>query len=150
MQMDDPSISADGKWDEKRYNDIVNKLTPFLKGCGYNPAKDLAFCPLAALTGGNVLNSPDSAVCDWWKGSTLFQLLDSTDAPKRDPMASFRMPVMDRYKDMGTVVMGKSESGVVQVLRCSTTAHLEMKCFQPTSKPLMLTLLHAIAPLSVS
>lgn len=115
MQMDDPSISTDKMWSEERYNDIVGKLTPFLKGCGYNPAKDLAFCPLAALTGGNVVEPPKPEICKWWKGSTLFQLLDSTDAPNRDPMASFRMPVMDKYKDMGTVVMGKSESGVVQV-----------------------------------
>jgi hypothetical protein len=41
--------------------------------------------------------------------------MDKTEPPQRDPMASFRMPVMDKYKDMGTVVMGKSESGVVQV-----------------------------------
>jgi peptide chain release factor subunit 3 len=115
MQMDDPSICTDNKWSEPRYTDIVNKLTPFLKGCGYNPAKDLAFCPLAALTGGNVQKPPAPGMCDWFKGHTLFQLLDSTEAPARDPMASFRMPVMDKYKDMGTVVMGKSESGIVQV-----------------------------------
>ena len=108
-------MCTDGKWSEERYTDIVGKLTPFLKGCGYNPAKDLAFCPLAALTGGNVFRTPQDGTCDWWKGNTLFQLLDSTDAPARNPMASFRMPVMDKYKDMGTVVMGKSESGVVQV-----------------------------------
>lgn len=115
MQMDDPSICDDGKWSKDRYDDIVSKLTPFLRSCGYNPAKDFVFCPLAALTGGNVLRKPAAEVCDWWDGPTLFEALDSTDAPPRDPMASFRMPIMDKYKDMGTVVMGKSESGVVQV-----------------------------------
>jgi peptide chain release factor subunit 3 len=40
--------------------------------------------------------------------------MDKTEPPPRDAMASFRMPVMDKYKDMGCVVMGKSESGVVQ------------------------------------
>jgi peptide chain release factor subunit 3 len=112
--MDDSSISVNGRWSEDRYKDIVGKLTPFLKGCGYHPTKDLAFCPIAALTGGNVLNKPAADFCEWWSGPTLFELLDSTEAPPRDPMASFRMPVMDRYKDMGTVVMGKSESGIVQ------------------------------------
>ncbi len=30
-------------------------------------------------------------------------------------MAPFRMPVIDKYKEMGTIVMGKSESGLVTV-----------------------------------
>lgn len=115
VQMDDPSICDGDKWSKARYDDIVGKLTPFLRSCGYNPAKDFVFCPIAALSGGNVLHKPKPEVCDWWDGPTLFEALDSTEAPARDPMASFRMPVMDKYKDMGTVVMGKSESGVVQV-----------------------------------
>jgi hypothetical protein len=62
----------------------------------------------------DVQSKPPPEVCSWYDGPTLFALLDSTDAPPRNPMASFRMPVMDKFKDMGTVVMGKSESGVVQ------------------------------------
>lgn len=113
-QMDDHSVCKDGKWSKERYDDIVSKLTPFLKGCGYSPTKDFVFLPIAALSGGNILSKPDPAVCGWWDGSTLFELLDATEPPTRDPMASFRMPVMDKYKDMGTIVMGKSESGVIQ------------------------------------
>ena len=30
-------------------------------------------------------------------------------------MAPFRMPIIDKYKEMGTIVMGKSESGLVSV-----------------------------------
>ena len=30
-------------------------------------------------------------------------------------MAPFRMPVIDKYKEMGTIVMGKSEAGLVTV-----------------------------------
>ena len=33
----------------------------------------------------------------------------------RDGIAGFRMPVMDKFKDMGCVVMGKSEQGCVAV-----------------------------------
>lgn len=29
-------------------------------------------------------------------------------------MDSFRMPIIDRYRDMGTIIMGKSEAGVVK------------------------------------
>jgi hypothetical protein len=50
----------------------------------------------------------------WYTGPTLFEQLDSTDVPPRDPLAPFRMAVIDKFKDLGTVVMGKSESGAVR------------------------------------
>ena len=42
------------------------------------------------------------------------QVLDNADPLPRDPLAPFRMSVIDRYKDMGTIAMGKSECGVVR------------------------------------
>lgn len=33
----------------------------------------------------------------------------------RDPLGPFRMSILDKYKDMGVIVMGKSESGTVSV-----------------------------------
>lgn len=45
----------------------------------------------------------------------LSQVLDDLEPQDRDPDAPFRMPIIDKYKDMGTVVMGKSESGTVKV-----------------------------------
>ena len=56
----------------------------------------------------------------WYKdakgkpGPTLFELLDSTEIPVRDALAPFRMAVIDKFKDLGTVVMGKSEAGCVR------------------------------------
>jgi len=35
--------------------------------------------------------------------------------PRRPPTAPFRMPIVDKYKDMGTMIMGKSEAGLVAV-----------------------------------
>lgn len=117
-------VLENGKWSQKRYDDIVSKLKPFLKSCGYNSAKDLVFLPIAALSGDNIVGKCKSDICDWWSGPTLFEALDATEPPRRDPMASFRMPVMDKYKDMGTIVMGKSESGVVQVyVACNQRCH---------------------------
>jgi Elongation factor Tu GTP binding domain len=74
LQMDDPSISDNGKWSKARYDDIVAKLSPFLKGCGYHPQRDITFLPIAALTAGNVSKSPGKDVCDWWDGPTLFEV----------------------------------------------------------------------------
>ncbi len=50
----------------------------------------------------------------WYKGPTLFEVLDATEVPPRDPLAPFRMAVTDKFKDLGTVVMGKSEAGCVR------------------------------------
>ena len=56
--MDDPSISnPDGSWSQERYDEIKDKLSPFLKQCGYNLGRDVDFCPIAALSGGNVVRT---------------------------------------------------------------------------------------------
>ncbi|KAL4853614.1 Eukaryotic peptide chain release factor GTP-binding subunit ERF3B [Chlorella vulgaris] len=114
-KMDDPSIIEDGdKWSKERYDEIEGKLTPFLRGCGYNPKKDLLFIPLSGLMGLNMKERVSTDVCSWYNGPALFELLDGIESTGRDPYLPFRMPIMDRYKDMGTVVMGKSEAGVVK------------------------------------
>lgn len=38
----------------RRYEEIVTKLGPFLRGCGYNPKKDLEFLPISGLHGTNI------------------------------------------------------------------------------------------------
>ena len=41
--------------------------------------------------------------------------MDRIEVIERDPSAPFRMSVLDKYKDMGVIVMGKSESGTVAI-----------------------------------
>ena len=113
-KMDDPSVVENGNaWSQTRFDDIVAKLSPFLRGCGYNPKKDLIFIPISGLMGHNMKAPVDKSICSWYDGKPLFDVLDEIDPISRDPFAPFRMPIMDKYKDMGTVVMGKCESGVV-------------------------------------
>lgn len=113
-KMDDPSIVEDkDAWSQQRYDEIVGKLSPFLRGCGYNPKKDLIYIPISGLMGHNMKELVSKDVCPWYNGKPFFDILDDVEAISRDPFAPFRMPVMDKYKDMGTVVMGKCESGVV-------------------------------------
>jgi peptide chain release factor subunit 3 len=115
-KLDDPSVAnADGSWDKARFDEIERGLTPFLKACGYNTKRDVAFIPISALSGGNVRDKAAASSCAWYDGPTLFEALDAADLPASDPLAPFRMPIVDRYKDMGTMVMGKSESGLVKV-----------------------------------
>lgn len=47
------SALSDAHVPAHRYDEIVTKMTPFLRSCGYQP-KDLAFLPIAGLMGVNV------------------------------------------------------------------------------------------------
>jgi len=114
-KMDDPSvIQEDGTWSKARYDEIVNGITPFLKTCGYNPKKDVIFLPMSGLLGHNIVKGVKDTVAPWYKGGTLFEVLDNTDPLPRDPLGPFRMSVIDKYKEMGTIAMGKSEAGIVR------------------------------------
>jgi len=121
-KMDEPSIvGPNGEWSQERYKEIQDKLTPFLKNCGYNPKKDVVYVPISGLYGDNIKNGVDvQKTAPWYKdasgkpGPTLFELLDATEIPERDALAPFRMAVIDKFKDLGTVVMGKSEAGCVR------------------------------------
>jgi peptide chain release factor subunit 3 len=55
----------------------------------------------------------DKSICDWYSGPPLLQLLDALDLG-RNYSGPFLMPIADKVKDMGTVVMGKIESGHVK------------------------------------
>ena len=43
------------------------------------------------------------------------QTLDLIEDMDRNPIAPLRMPIVDRWKDMGTIIMGKMESGFMRV-----------------------------------
>ena len=121
-KMDDPTV----EWKKDRFDHCVNKLRPFLKGCGFRIKKEVKFIPISGLTGANVQDEVAKSVCPWWSKcvaagenntstSTLISLLDSLQIDGRDAKAPLRMPVLDRYKDSGTIVMGKVESGTIRV-----------------------------------
>ncbi|XP_054817466.1 uncharacterized protein LOC129317134 isoform X1 [Prosopis cineraria] len=109
-KMDEPTV----KWSKERYDEIESKMIPFLRSSGYNVKKDVLFLPLSGLTGANMKTRLDKSTCPWWDGPCLFEVLDSVDTPPRDPKGPLRMPILDKFKDMGTVVMGKVESGTVR------------------------------------
>lgn len=52
----------------------------------------------------------------WYKGKTFFDILDSLPPLTRTPNAHLRLPVLARYKDMGSIcLLGKVESGTLRV-----------------------------------
>ncbi|XP_031406060.1 eukaryotic peptide chain release factor GTP-binding subunit ERF3A-like isoform X3 [Punica granatum] len=109
-KMDDPTVN----WSKERYDEIESKMIPFLRSSGYNVKKDVQFLPISGLFGSNMKTRVDKSVCSWWNGPCLFKALDAIEGPPRDPKGPFRMPILDKFKDMGTVVMGKVESGSIR------------------------------------
>ncbi|KAK4800519.1 hypothetical protein SAY86_021006 [Trapa natans] len=108
-KMDEPTVN----WSKERYDEIESKMVPFLRSSGYNVKKDVQFLPISGLIGSNMKTVVEKSVCPWWNGPCLLEALDAIEGPLRDPNGPFRMPIIDRFKDMGTVVMGKVESGSV-------------------------------------
>ncbi|KAG2303182.1 hypothetical protein Bca52824_031833 [Brassica carinata] len=109
-KMDDPTVN----WSKERYDEIEQKMVPFLKSSGYNTKKDVIFLPISGLMGINIDKSMDRDVCPWFSGPSLFEVLNAIEVPPLDPNDPFRMPIIDKSKDMGTVVMGKVESGSIR------------------------------------
>jgi peptide chain release factor subunit 3 len=46
------------------------------------------------------------AKCDWYDGPTLIEMLDNLKVGGRNPDASLRIPVLDKYTDRGVVSSG--------------------------------------------
>lgn len=105
-KMDDPTVN----WDKVRYDEIVDKVGPFLKTSGFGP-KEIFFMPISGFTGAN-LKLPLTD-CPWYSGPSLLQFLDEMPSIDRRLDKPFLMPVSGKYREMGTVVLGKIESGRV-------------------------------------
>jgi len=108
-KMDDPTV----EWDESRFLECKEKLLPYLKKCGFNPKTDLYFMPCSGLSGAFLKYVPEESVCPWYSGPSLLDYLDSMPPISRALDAAVRLPVVDRYRDMGTIILGKIEAGVV-------------------------------------
>ncbi|XP_020500480.1 eukaryotic peptide chain release factor GTP-binding subunit ERF3A isoform X2 [Labrus bergylta] len=107
-KMDDPTVN----WSLERYEECKEKLVPFLKKVGFNPKKDIHFMPCSGLTGAN-LKDPVSSECPWYTGLPFIPHLDSLPNFTRSNDGPVRLPIVDKYKDMGTVILGKLESGCI-------------------------------------
>uniref|UniRef100_H2ZIC2 Tr-type G domain-containing protein n=1 Tax=Ciona savignyi TaxID=51511 RepID=H2ZIC2_CIOSA len=107
-KMDDSTV----KWSEERYKECKEKLIPFLKKVGFNPKKDIHFMPCSGLTGANLKKS-DYDNHPWYTGLPLIPYLDNLPTLTRSGDGPLRLPIVDKYKDMGVIVLGKVESGSV-------------------------------------
>ena len=106
-KMDDPTVA----WSQERYDECVNKLAPFLKQCGYNMKQDVEYMPVSGFTGANLKDRLSRDVCPWYTGPAFIELLDSMQGLDRRSDGALMIPLTEKYRDMGTVVAGKIESG---------------------------------------
>ncbi|XP_069697469.1 eukaryotic peptide chain release factor GTP-binding subunit ERF3A isoform X1 [Periplaneta americana] len=106
-KMDDPTV----EWSEARYNECRDKIMPYLRKLGFNPQKDLTFMPCSGLTGLGLKDPLDEKLCPWYRGDAFIPFIDKLPSLNRKMGGPFVMPVVDKYKDMGMVVMGKVEAG---------------------------------------
>ncbi|XP_028331807.1 eukaryotic peptide chain release factor GTP-binding subunit ERF3A [Gouania willdenowi] len=106
-KMDDPTVN----WSLERYEECKEKLVPFLKKVGFNPRKDIHFMPCSGLSGANLKDPVPE--CPWYTGLPFISHLDSLPNFTRSSKGPIRLPIVDKYKDMGTVILGKLESGCI-------------------------------------
>lgn len=62
-KMDDATV----EWSKARYDEIKDKLTPFIRSAGFNPKTDVTFIPVSAYTGANLKESVSKSVCSWYE-----------------------------------------------------------------------------------
>jgi peptide chain release factor subunit 3 len=123
-KMDDSTVN----WDKARYEEIKEKLTPFAKSAGFNPKTDITYIPISAYTGLNLKVRVAKNICPWWEyvpyplimswwsepyrsGPSFLEHMDHMPMVDRKINSPLMMPISEKYKDMGTVIVGKVESG---------------------------------------
>ncbi|KAK5052538.1 translation termination factor GTPase eRF3 [Exophiala bonariae] len=106
-KMDDVTV----EWSKERYDEIVGKLKPYLKK---RIGLDSTFLPISAQTGIGVKDRIPASVASWHKGPSLLEFLDNMAKIQRNLNAPFMMPIGAKYRDMGTMVEGRIEAGVIQ------------------------------------
>ena len=100
-------------WSEQRYKQIVEVLSKFMRGLGYDPSK-IPFVPVSGWLGDNLIErSPNMP---WYNGPTLVEALDQLQVPPKPVDKPLRIPVQAVYSisGVGTVPVGRVESGVLK------------------------------------
>ncbi len=106
--------ASEPPWSEQRYKQIVDVLSKFMKGLGYDPSK-IPFIPVSGWTGDNLIErSPNMP---WYNGPTLVEALDNLQVPPKPVDKPLRIPIQAVYaiSGVGTVPVGRVESGVLKV-----------------------------------
>eukprot|EP00475_Leptophrys_vorax_P024887 TRINITY_DN3452_c0_g1_i1.p1 TRINITY_DN3452_c0_g1~~TRINITY_DN3452_c0_g1_i1.p1 ORF type:complete len:592 (+),score=166.56 TRINITY_DN3452_c0_g1_i1:233-1777(+) len=109
-KMDEASVG----WSKDRFDEVQNKLNPYLKSVGFNLKKNVIYIPISGYTGANISGPVPRTVCSWYDGPFLIQALDDLPPLSRDEAGPVRLPIVDCYKYEGKMnLLGKLECGAV-------------------------------------
>ena len=105
---------TDPPYDEKRYKEVVDTVTKFMKSFGFDMSK-VKFVPVVAPAGENITQK--SSHMPWYNGPTLEELLDQLEVPPKPVDKPLRIPIQEVYSisGVGVVPVGRVESGVLKV-----------------------------------
>jgi elongation factor 1-alpha len=100
-------------YSQERYKQIVDVLSKFLKGLGYDPSK-IPFIPISAWYGDNLIER--SPKMPWYTGKTVVEAFDDLQVPPKPVDKPLRIPVQAVYSisGVGTVPVGRVETGVLK------------------------------------
>ncbi|AWR97191.1 translation elongation factor EF-1 subunit alpha [Acidianus sulfidivorans JP7] len=101
-------------YDEKRFNEIKDVVSKFMKSFGYDMNK-VTFVPVVSITGENITKRSENM--KWYNGPTLEEALDKLEVPPKPVDKPLRIPIQEVYtkSGVGTVPVGRVESGVLKV-----------------------------------
>lgn len=108
-KMDDATVN----FSQERYEECKKEMEGLLKVVGYDPSK-LHFIPVSGWTGDNLVKRSEKMA--WYKGPTLYEVLDTFTAPPKPVEKPLRLPVQDVYSitGVGTVPVGRVETGILK------------------------------------
>lgn len=108
-KIDDQTVN----YSQERYESCKKEMEGLLKAVGYDPSK-INFVPTSGWIGDNLVKKSEKT--PWYKGPTLFEVLDTFVAPPKPIDKPLRIPVQDVYAitGVGTVPVGRVETGVLK------------------------------------
>src|SRR3990170_1594025 len=89
-KMDDTLVN----WTQQRYEEVKAEVEKLLKTVGYD-VKKVNFVPLSGWMGDNLIRKSDKM--PWYKGPTLYEVLNSFEQPPKPIDKPLRIPLQDVY-----------------------------------------------------
>ncbi|KAL0101490.1 hypothetical protein PUN28_018962 [Cardiocondyla obscurior] len=102
-------------WSKDRFNEIVDKMSVFLKQAGFKDT--VTFVPCSGLSGENIVTKSKEQLSNWYTGPTLVNVIDNFKCPERPINKPFRFSVNDIFKGTGSgfCVSGHVETGMTSL-----------------------------------
>lgn len=100
-------------FDENKFKEVKGEIEKLLKSIGYDTSK-IKIIPASSYHGDNLFKKSTNMA--WYKGETLFEVLDTLTVPPKPLDKPLRIPVQDVYQitGHGTVAVGRVESGTLK------------------------------------